>query len=79
MIAAQRPPSAAVPIPPPANAASWSRTVELPGLLPSPEEEPLEQRESGQPRVVVQAHGSRTARPLRWGGWQPRLRFAKSP
>src|SRR5512137_2546997 len=40
------------------------RAVELPGLVPAPEET-LEQRESGQRRVVVQAHGSRTAGLLR--------------
>ena len=36
--------------------------VKLPGLVPAPEET-LEQGGSGQPRVVVQAHVSRTARP----------------
>ena len=40
--------------------------VGLAGLVPATEET-LEQPGSGQPRVVVQAHGSRTARPLRWG------------
>ena len=40
--------------------------VGLAGLVPAMEQA-LEQRESGQPPVVVQAHGSRTARPLRWG------------